>query len=146
MLLNIIFAVMIIFLMVAVFIGMWKLGKWMVIPIQIILFALLIFVVFKVFATRENAEKLHAELEKSGIAEVEKGAVSGAINALKKTKEKNNPPAAETEKEASAADTAEKPAEVPTEKPADKPVEKSADKPVEKSADKPANRDFLQYL
>ena len=139
MLLNIIFAVMIIFLMVAVFIGMWKLGKWMVIPIQIILFALLIFVVFKVFATRENAEKLHAELEKSGIAEVEKGAVSGAINALKKTKEKNNPPAADTEKEApaadtekeaSAADTAEKPAEVPTEKP----------------ADKPANRDFLQYL
>ena len=65
----------------------------------------------------------------------------------KKTKEKNNPPAADTEKEASAADTekeasaadtAEKPAEVPTEKP--------ADKPVEKSADKPANRDFLQYL
>ena len=66
---------------------MWKLSKWLLIPIQIILFALLVTVVVKVFVTKDNADRLNAELEKSGIAEVEKAAVTGAVNALKKNKE-----------------------------------------------------------
>lgn len=81
---NIIFALVIIFLMAGAFFWMWKLSRWLLIPIQIILFILLVTVVVKVFVTKDNAERLNAELEKSGIAEVESAAISGAVNALKK--------------------------------------------------------------
>ena len=81
---NIVFALVIIFLMAGAFFWMWKLSKWLVIPIQIILFVLLITVVIKVFVNKDNAERLNNELAKSGIAEVEKRAVSGAVRALTK--------------------------------------------------------------
>ena len=79
---NIIFIVMIVVLMVSACIGMWKLSKWLVIPIQIILFVLLISVVIKVFVNKENAEKLNEEIKKSGIAEVEKKVIPGTVGAL----------------------------------------------------------------
>ena len=80
---SIILALVIIFLMAGAFFWMWKLSKWLIIPIQIILFALLVSVVIKVFVTKDNAERLNQELEKSGISEIEQKVVSGAIGALK---------------------------------------------------------------
>ena len=91
MLQNIIFALIIIFLMAGAFFWMWKLSKWLVIPIQIILFSLLMIVIFKVFVTRDNAEKLNSELEKSGIAKVEEAAVTGTLNAVKSSSEAKTP-------------------------------------------------------
>ena len=85
---NIIFALMIIFLMAGAFFWMWKLSKWLVIPIQIILFILLMVVVVKVFVNKDNAARLHSELEKSGIAEVEKKSVSNAVSMIKNNVEK----------------------------------------------------------
>ena len=83
MLQTIILSLVIIFLLAGSFFWMWKLSKWLIIPIQIILFILLATVVIKVFVTKENADKLNKELEKSGIVEVEKRAVTGAVDALK---------------------------------------------------------------
>ena len=88
---NIIFALVIIFLMAGAFFWMWKLSKWLVIPIQIILFALLITVIIKVFISKDNAERLNNELAKTGIAEVEKRAVSGAVNALTQNNSNEEP-------------------------------------------------------
>lgn len=82
---NIIFALVIIALIAGVFYWLWKLSKWLVIPIQIILFITLVFIVFKVFVNKENAEKLHKELKNSGIVEVEKKIISQTTNTLKNT-------------------------------------------------------------
>ena len=48
-------------------------------------------VIFKVFVTRDNAEKLNSELEKSGIAKVEEAAVTGTLNAVKSSSEAKTP-------------------------------------------------------
>ena len=115
---NIIFIVVIVVLMACACIGMWKLSKWMVIPIQIILFVLLISVVVRVFMNKENAQKLNEELKKSGIAEVEKKAVSGAVDALnnrmtndeKTAQAPAAAPAKEVKQTAPAAEKTQKPA------------------------------------
>ena len=113
---NIIFIVVIVVLMACACIGMWKLSKWLVIPIQIILFVLLISVVIKVFVNKENAQKLNEELKKSGVAEVEQGAVSGAFDALKRndtgnTAQQAPAPAKEAQPAAPAAEKTQKPAQ-----------------------------------
>ena len=82
MLQNIVLVSVIVFLMAGVFWGMWKLSKWLLIPIQIILFLLLVFTVVRIFMTKENAEKLNAELKNSGIIELESKAVNQACSAL----------------------------------------------------------------
>ena len=87
---NIIFALVIIFLIAGAFFWMWKLSKWLVIPIQIILFVLLIIVVIKVFVTKDNAERLNQELNKSGIAEIEQKIISGTVDTLKDRHGKNS--------------------------------------------------------
>ena len=142
MITNIIFALLIIFLMAGAFFWMWKLSKWLVIPIQIILFALLIVVVVKVFATKENADRLHDELEKSGIAEVEKQAVSGAVNALKKNYGKDS--SAENTSAETASDTGTDTAAAPETAEA-KPQTQDAGKSTTPAADsKPIN--FVEML
>lgn len=84
MLQNIILVLVIIFLIAGAFFWMWKLSKWLVIPIQIILFVLLISVVVKVFVNKDNAKRLGNELTNTRIAEEGKKTVSGAFSALTK--------------------------------------------------------------
>lgn len=86
----IIFVLVIIFLMAGSFFWMWKLSKYLVIPIQIALFILLIIVVVKVFATRENADKLKGEIEQSGIAKLESSMVSASSNAVRSSVKSND--------------------------------------------------------
>lgn len=50
---------------------MWKLSKWLVLPIQLILFSLLIIVVFRVFVNQKNIENLHDEIANAGISDLE---------------------------------------------------------------------------
>ena len=93
----IIYALIVLFLIAGVFWAMWKLSNLLLLPIQIILFAILVFLVFKVFFTKENAEILHKELEKSGVVQVEKRAISGGGDAL--TQRVIKTPSVRTEKE-----------------------------------------------
>ena len=123
MLQTIILSLVIIFLLAGSFFWMWKLSKWLIIPIQIILFILLATVVIKVFVTKENADKLNKELEKSGIVEVEKRAVTGAVDALKNNAGNDEKAAAQPAETKPAAQEA-KPAPAP-EKKESKPAQKS---------------------
>ena len=82
MLQNIVLVSVIVFLTAGVFWGMWKLSKWLMIPIQIILVLLLVCIVVRIFMTKENAERLNAELKNSGIIELESKAVNQACGAL----------------------------------------------------------------
>ena len=119
---NIIFILVIVFLIAGAFFWMWKLSKWLVIPIQIILFILLISVVVKVFVNKDNVQKLNEELKKSGVAEVEEKAVTGAVDALNKRYNNGNTttqtpaPSQEVQKAAPAAEKAQTPAGKPAEK------------------------------
>ncbi len=79
---NIIFALVIIFLMAGSFVWMWKLSRFLVIPIQVVLFILLVIVVVRVFVNKENADKLKGEITKSNIPEIEKTIVSVSGDAL----------------------------------------------------------------
>ena len=81
---NIIFALVVIALIAGVFYWLWKLSKWLVIPIQIILFITLVVIVIKVFVNKENAEKLHKEITNSGIVEVENRVIKETTNSFKK--------------------------------------------------------------
>lgn len=88
---NIIGILVIIFLMAGVCWGMWKLSKWLVIPIQIVLFILLVTMIFRIFATSDNAKLINDEVEKSGIVKFEKQTFSNAAESLiteKKSEEK----------------------------------------------------------
>ncbi len=83
MAINIIFALVLIFLMAGTFFWMWKLSKFLVIPIQLTLFILLVIVVVRVFVNKENADKLKGEITKSNIPEIEKKIVSVSGDALR---------------------------------------------------------------
>ena len=92
----IIFASVIVFLMAGTFFWMWKLSRYLVIPIQVTLFILLIIVVVKVFVNKDNAAKLNKEISQSGIPELETKVVSASMETLKNTARKDNsvqPPA-----------------------------------------------------
>ena len=79
----IIFALVIVFLMAGSFFWMWKLSRYLVIPIQVALFILLIIVVVKVFATRENADKLKNEIDRSSLPKLETTILSVSSDAIR---------------------------------------------------------------
>ena len=87
---NIVFLLVVLFLIIGVFVAMWKLSKWLVVPIQIILFILLITMAFKVFVTKENVELLNKELGNSKIVQVETKALAGALDAFTSDKKDDN--------------------------------------------------------
>ena len=104
---NIVFILVVLFLIIGVFVAMWKLSKWLVVPIQIILFILLITMAFKVFVTKENVEMLNKELGNSKIVQVETKALAGALDAF--TSDKKDENGAETKDDAKTAAETEKP-------------------------------------
>ena len=79
----IIFGLVIVFLMAGSFVWMWKLSRYLVIPIQVTLFVLLILVVVKVFATRENADKLKGEIDRSNLPKLETTIISVSSDAIR---------------------------------------------------------------
>lgn len=88
----------IVLLMIAVFCFMWRLSKLLVLPLQLVLFILLIVVVTRVFVNKENAEKLHEEVSKSKIPEIEKkvfdltgSSAADAVNVYKDDDAKEEP-------------------------------------------------------
>ena len=64
--------------------GIWKVSHYLVYPIQIILFLILIGVCVKAFFKWENAENLHKEVEKSGVAEVQQKILETGISEARK--------------------------------------------------------------
>lgn len=84
MLLDIIVVLVIIFLMVGVCWSMWKLSKWLVIPIQIVLFILLLIAVVRIVFTPDNAERIKEAVRQSGVVELEQKSISGAAETFKK--------------------------------------------------------------
>ena len=89
----IILALVIVFLMAGCLFFTWKLSKFLVLPIQLVLFVLLVIVIFKVFATKENAEKLKTELDRSGIPKLEEKVVGISADAVKDAAKQNDAPA-----------------------------------------------------
>ena len=61
---------------------LWNLSKWLVIPIKIVLFILLVTMIFRIFATSDNAKLINDEVEKSGIVKFEKQTFSNAAESL----------------------------------------------------------------
>ena len=104
---NIVFILVVLFLIIGVFVAMWKLSKWLVVPIQIILFILLITMAFKVFVTKENVEMLNKELGNSKIVQVETKALSGALDAF--TSDKKEESGSEAKSDISSAEDTAKP-------------------------------------
>ena len=116
--------------------SMWHLSKRLVIPMQICLFILLLLLLVKTFATKDNLKRVHEEVEKSGIPKFEekaiKDSIKGVTNVLDGTEkaetiETKGEPSAASEKKSSDKDTSQ-----PT-----KPVVPEAKKEI---------KDFTQFL
>ena len=92
----IITALVIIMLAAGAFSFMWKLSRWLVIPMQILLFIILLTVVIKVFCTKENIEKLHTEISGSAVPAIEEKVMDTAMNEITENvsvKKQDNVPA-----------------------------------------------------
>ena len=86
--------------MAGTFFWMWKLSKFLVIPIQLTLFILLVIVIVRVFVNKENADKLKSEITKSNIPEIEKKIVSvsgGALRDAAANKDNGTQPSPQTQ-------------------------------------------------
>ncbi len=55
------------FLVLAVCSFMWKLSKWLLIPLRIIIFLVLVLIVLRVLATRKNVQAIYHQVEQSPI-------------------------------------------------------------------------------
>ncbi len=65
--------------------GLWKVSKWLLIPIQCILFAVLLWICIKTFYDSDIFHSLHKSVKESGIAELEKETISTAAREAEKT-------------------------------------------------------------
>ena len=79
MILYIVTAVVVIVLMIYIIKALWSVSAMLVIPLQIILFLILAFLVFKIFFTKENVQKISTEIDKSGIIQAGQSTIEETV-------------------------------------------------------------------
>ena len=108
--------------------GIWSAAKKITVPIQIVLFGVMLVCVFRLFCTKENAKKLYEGIEQTGISQNVENTMRSALN-LKSAE------VAATEPEAVGKDSAvvvPKPAATPAVAPAATPAPAPVESPVAK--------------
>ena len=84
MLLNIIYALVIIFLIVCTLRWLWEISKLLLAIIQLILFVILILIVVRIFVNWDNTDQHSHGFDKSGIVQFEDSSFSRAADTVKK--------------------------------------------------------------
>lgn len=77
---TIICAILVIAIGYALVKGLWSAAKIIVLPIEIVLFVVLLVCVGRLFCTKENAKKLYEGVEKTGISQNVENTVRSALN------------------------------------------------------------------
>lgn len=121
-------AVLIIALGIALVKGLWSAAKKITLPIQIVLFLVMLTCVVRLFCTKENAQKLYNGIEQSGISQNMENTMRTALKM--KTREPSNPEV-NPEQTAAAAPAATAPVAQPV---VASPVVKTYAKPIEPPA------------
>jgi len=84
MLPYIITILIVISLSVSLITGAWRVSRYLVIPMQVVLFIILIGVCIKVFFKSENFDSLHKGVKESGVAELQQKVLKTTVSEAQK--------------------------------------------------------------